>query len=100
MKRAKKKKKIEHHANITHNVFKFILSNFGKADSLPFKSLILLKEREKGQKNLINSIFHEKRSLKEEKGDAIRIAYRSVKLVKAEMLAGIGPSRELPWICL
>lgn len=84
MKRAKKKKKIERHANLTHNVFKFILSNFGKADSLPFKSLILLKGREKGgQKNLINSLFHEKRSLKEEKGDVIRIAYRSVKLVKA-----------------
>lgn len=46
----KEKKKIERHANLTHNVFKFILSNFGKADSLPFKSLILLKGREKGGK--------------------------------------------------
>lgn len=63
----------------------------GKLDPLPFKSLILLKMMD-GIGITFCFLFH---SFNKEKLNA-KITYKSVRLVKAEVVEGIGPSREHP----
>lgn len=73
--------------------------NLGKVDPLPFKSLILLKNHVK-VKAIAQLTHHIYEGKKERKNKELKLPYRSLKLVRAEMLEGMGPSRELPWMCL
>lgn len=71
--------------------------NVGKGAPLPFKSLILLKTIENTIKTKLNMLVICKKRLQEVN---VSTAYRSLNLVKVEMLEGMGPSREQPCICL
>lgn len=75
--------------------------NGGKEDSLPPKSLILLSitthKRKTMMMNDLVSFFPEEIDMKR---SSFSMAYRSVKLVNAEILEGMGPSKPEPCICL
>lgn len=79
---------------MTYNVFMLVmLLRFGKSEPSPLKSEILL-----------STDYYVKSSRlvieKNENPLSIRVIYSSVKLLKRETLAGIGPSSPLPMISL
>lgn len=72
--------------------------NGGKGYGLPPKSLILLSITTHQRKNYDDRMFREETNLK--RSWFCEWLYRSVKLVKAEILEGIGPSKPEPCNCL
>lgn len=80
---------------LTHSVLiESKLFNGGKGEDLPPKSLILLSIIIHQNKSYDDKCFTRKPKL------VLSMAYRSVRLVKAEILEGIGPSKPEPCNCL
>lgn len=76
-----------------------ILLSGGKVDPPPFKSLILLKIRNKYK--ISDTTIHKPLTCVEVQGrDFYKVTHKSVKLVKEEIDEGIGPEREQPCMCL